>query len=141
MKQGPFEEFDRQLREWLEPDPQTVDRLTASAFAGAERRASVGRAVLIVVGMGALVGGGLVARFGGSLLDAPARPGTPSAAKTTATTPPRTPEVASTVTGTSDGKVLVIEWPDGSVWAGNVAARGVRPPAGTGRVVVEGSAQ
>ncbi len=82
-----------------------------------------------------------MARFGGALPDLPGRGGTASAVKTASHTPLRTPHVASAVTATSDGKVLVIEWPDGSVWAGDLAARAVRPPAGTGRVVVEGSGQ
>ena len=135
----PVEDFDRHLQRWLTPDDKTVERVRTRGFDAARRRRSRGAPLLAVIGAAAAIGVAIVARHAATTAsDAVA--GHPIERSPA----PASAEVQSArrqLTLSSDGRVMLLRAPDGTIWIGDVAGPTDRPPAGTGSVVIEGGAR
>jgi hypothetical protein len=109
----PDDDLDGRIRDWLQPDQQTVERVTARALSAQPR----GRRIVRVLALSALA----------SLLMAAA--GT-WIWRSTSTD-------VDEFTATFEGDVLLIRASDGTSWILGPQS-GNQPPAGTGQITFEG---
>ena len=120
MLQNNDSEFDRRLRDRLEPDPLRIDRLIRGALAqGARRRFSPAlllRGALSMASVAAMVL--LCVHFLGPNPNKPVRSGTESA-----------------------GAVVLMQAPSGESWILGAGASAVTLPPGMGLVIIEGDSK
>jgi hypothetical protein len=130
------ERLEQRLRDSLEPDQSTVDRIRTHAFVDADRRTLPRVAPYVAIGALLLVGAAGVVRFSASLK--PKDMATDAAQPVVGQSPRAGSRSVDDPSGFSDGSVLVIRSPDGSLWAGSLVPSETVPPRGTGMVVLEG---
>jgi hypothetical protein len=109
----PEDEFDGRVRDWLEPDLATVERVKARVLSTPpEGRRFARRAALLGLA-------GLLVGVGGFWLWRSTAP------------------VASAYTATFEGDVLVVRAPDGRCWISSAPSSDL-PPAGAWRIIYQG---
>jgi len=109
----PDDDFDRRIRDWLQPDQQTVERVKARALSTQPRRQRIER----ILALSAVAG--LLVALAGMWFWRPASTD------------------FDVFTATFNGDVLVIRATDGTTWILGPES-GNQPPAGTGQVVYQG---